>query len=50
MKRLVLYPNGFHELFSDVESDKYKKDILLFMNDVLTKDPPVLGSLVSLTP
>jgi hypothetical protein len=44
-KIAYLYPNGFHELFNDLEADKYKKDLLVFMNDVLVKNPPAMGHL-----
>lgn len=44
-KRFVQYGNGFHEMFSDTENEKYKKDILTFMGEVLQKDPPSLGRL-----
>jgi alpha-beta hydrolase superfamily lysophospholipase len=42
-KRMVLYPQGFHEMFNDIGGDKYKKDILVFMTDILKKDCPNLG-------
>lgn len=42
-KKLIHYGNGYHELFSDIECDKYKRDILAFMGEVLNKDPPPLG-------
>jgi hypothetical protein len=42
-KRLVHYNNGYHELFSDSEGEKYKRDILAFLGEVLEKDPPPLG-------
>lgn len=47
-KRLVHYNNGYHELFTDTEAEKYKRDVLTFLGEVLNKDPPVLGT-VSLT-
>lgn len=42
-KRFVQYGGGFHELFSDTESNQYKLDILTFLGEVLVKDPPALG-------
>jgi esterase/lipase len=42
-KKLIQYGNGFHELFNDTEGDKYKRDILSFMGEVLIKDAPPLG-------
>jgi hypothetical protein len=30
-------------MFNDIGGDKYKKDVLLFMTDVLKKDCPNLG-------
>ena len=42
-KKMFLYPNGFHELFNDTEADKYKKELLGFLNEVLSSNPQVLG-------
>jgi len=44
-KKMFIYPNGFHELFNDTESNTYKNDLISFFGDVLKNNPPSLGRL-----
>lgn len=45
-KKMFLYPNGFHELFNDVESPAFKRDIVSFLSDILKNNPPLLGCIL----